>query len=539
MKHFEVSLATMGKGFQLCLIVLFSMSSSYSPLTKSWSVEICNNAIDDDLDGLIDLNDPDCLCSVAEPVSLIPNPSFEERSCCPENRGSLYCADTWIQASEATTDYLHECGWFGWDQLPVPLPLPDGQACIGFRNGRFGEDNSNPNWKEYTGACLTSPLKAGTAYKFQFWIGFTQYENSPPLNVVFYGSPDCKNLPFGQGDERFGCPLNGEGWIELDRIFAGGSNSWHLKEFNVIPDEDIYAIAIGPDCTELNLTQNPYYFLDNLILADIKEFELVISPNQHPCSPSFSLALPLRQTSSYQWYRNGVALIGETGHELITSLEGKYEVMVIDMEGVCKITKPYFYSKPFDRISITRHVCSGESIDVHGRLVSESGVFVDTFKTINNCDSIIETVVQKVDPIEVDLNAKIFRGESYAIGPENFSEPISETVVLQSRLGCDSTVNLNLDFYNVYIPNAVTPNGDGINDGFAVYGSGDLTSIQSMQVYNRWGNRIFTGSNLSPNQMIDISRSSETSSELFTYIVELLMDDGNLHRLHGSFVVLH
>ena len=147
-------------------------------------IEICDNAVDDDGDGLIDLNDADCDCQIAEPISLIPNPSFEERSCCPENRGSLNCADTWIQASEATTDYLHSCGWFGWENLPVPLPLPDGNSCIGFRNGRFGMD-PNPNWKEYTGACLTSPLKAGTTYKFQFWLGFTNYENSPPINVVF------------------------------------------------------------------------------------------------------------------------------------------------------------------------------------------------------------------------------------------------------------------------------------------------------------------------------------------------------------------
>ena len=216
------------------------------------------------------------------PVSLIPNPSFEEKSCCPENRGSLHCAETWIQASEATTDYIHKCGWFGWEDLPVPVPLPDGEACIGFRNGRFGM-NPNPNWKEYTGACLTSPLKAGVTYKFQFWLGFTNYQNSPPLNVVFYGSTDCKNLPFGEGNEEHGCPLNGEGWIALDMIFAGGANNWTRQEFNVTPDEDIFAIAIGPDCYELTLTDNPYYFLDNLVLADVKEFELVISPTTHPC----------------------------------------------------------------------------------------------------------------------------------------------------------------------------------------------------------------------------------------------------------------
>ncbi|MFT4568834.1 MAG: hypothetical protein ACI9FN_003803 [Saprospiraceae bacterium] len=45
----------------------------------------------------------------------------------------------------------------------MPLPVPDGEGAIGFRDGRFDQvtgnaSNSNPNWKEYAGACLTGPL---------------------------------------------------------------------------------------------------------------------------------------------------------------------------------------------------------------------------------------------------------------------------------------------------------------------------------------------------------------------------------------------
>ncbi len=38
--------------------------------------EICDNAIDDDNDGLIDLNDSDCACEMVSLESIIPNPSF-------------------------------------------------------------------------------------------------------------------------------------------------------------------------------------------------------------------------------------------------------------------------------------------------------------------------------------------------------------------------------------------------------------------------------------------------------------------------------
>lgn len=73
--------------------------------------EICNNAIDDDSDGLIDLNDPDCSCEIADLASIIPNPSFENQNCCPDDHSQMNCAADWIQPSFGTSDYMHHCGY--------------------------------------------------------------------------------------------------------------------------------------------------------------------------------------------------------------------------------------------------------------------------------------------------------------------------------------------------------------------------------------------------------------------------------------------
>ena len=285
---------------RLMVAALLTVSVPGHPLLPAG--ERCDNAIDDDDDGLVDLNDPDCACPVIEPISRIPNPSFEDMNCCPDNRSQLHCADTWIQASEATTDYLHNCGWMGWPNLPPPLPFPDGEAVVGFRNGRgrFLED-ANPNWKEYAGACLLAPLLARNAYRFQFNIGFTNPSNSPPTTVVFFGTTDCENLPFGTGNENFGCPTNGEGWIELGSVYVSGANNWITTNIDITPDEDIYAIAIGPGCRELsNIEDDIYYFFDNLILAEQREFEFRITATGHPCSEDFTLQVPEEESLHYQ-----------------------------------------------------------------------------------------------------------------------------------------------------------------------------------------------------------------------------------------------
>ncbi len=41
----------------------------------------------------------------------------------------------------------------------------------------------------------------------------------------------------------------------------------------------------------------------------------------------------------------------------------------------------------------------------------------------------------------------------------------------------------------VYIPNAFTPNGDGVNDMFMVYGTGIKTV--DLMIFNRWGEKVF------------------------------------------------
>ena len=85
--------------------------------------EICDNGIDDDGDGLIDLNDEECVCSTFLPSSLIPNPSFEERTCCPMMNARLDCAVGWRQASAPTTDYVHTCGnYLGNTSIPAFAP---------------------------------------------------------------------------------------------------------------------------------------------------------------------------------------------------------------------------------------------------------------------------------------------------------------------------------------------------------------------------------------------------------------------------------
>lgn len=68
-----------------------------------------------------------------------------------------------------------------------------------------------------------------------------------------------------------------------------------------------------------------------------------------------------------------------------------------------------------------------------------------------------------------------YRVIAHQMGMENI-QSVSNTITVIERS-------------KYYIPNAFTPNGDGLNDTFGIIGKG-ITNYH-LQIYNRWGNLIF------------------------------------------------
>jgi len=104
----------------------------------------------------------------------------------------------------------------------------------------------------------------------------------------------------------------------------------------------------------------------------------------------------------------------------------------------------------------------------------------------------------------MDVDSTLLLGGSNEQNPQ-FIFP-EDTGVYCTRLhvitdaGCeDDTVRCLLidGIYNVFVPNAFTPNGDGLNDHFFPKGIGiNPTDGYQLLIFNRWGEIIWTGSAL-------------------------------------------
>jgi len=502
------------------------------PMAMYAQVEICDNTIDDDGDGMIDLNDEDCFCETQVPKSLIPNPSFEEQNCCPSGRSQLNCATEWIQASRPTTDLIHSCGWGGWEQFVPPKPFPDGEGIMGFRDGR-ARGNMTPEfeWKEYAGACLINPLKLGTTYRIEFDVGFADRESSPPIDITFFGTSSCDFLPFGDDDPQFGCPTNGPNWQKLGdvRVSGGSGNIWLNSFIEITPSEDIHAIAIGPPCVGTTSRVSTYYFFDNLLLADVKSFGLDIQETEHACSDNYALSVMAFDDFNYQWYKEGIALVGENTHQLSRMYgDGSYQVRALE-DGNCRLSEPFDYVRPVDLVTANKIICDDEQYSFGDKLLAQSGMYVDTFASVFNCDSIVMLDLEVIGSVFDTLSLNLYQGQSVNIGGNALRGEGAFPVVLESSLGCDSLLMVEIAYSDVFIPNVFYPLSVSGNHIFRPLLADDLDGQVQMQIYDRFGGRVYHGSEWT---------GGDYPAGVYIYRIDVNFTQGNPETFFGSITLI-
>lgn len=442
--------------------------------------EICDNGIDDDGDGYVDLNDKDCICE--QVYSLIPNPSFEDTLCCPQTISKISCLKSWEQGSEGTSDYFHSCGIASGSSFPIapfpipPTPIPEGEGFVGFFNGGF----INPLSKEYVGVCLPNhSMKKDSSYTFELFVGFgiEETENSyqgisdSPFELCIYGNSDCTNLPF-EGSE---CPLTSltPGWMQVACVELMGENEWTKTRFEVISPEDIEALVIGPNCEETTYGDDlNYYFLDQVSLYESATAPIVTIVSGLPCLENTTLAVPDLANVNYQWFLNGIAIDDATGHAYNvptgSDSEGFYQVMLNDSSG-CFITTAFNYvleGYPIADLGADTVLCKDDFI----------AIGIDNFG-----DDFIWNTGETTSSILAETNGL------YAVTVSNeCGEAYDEVYLLtdENHLNCIFEV-----------PNAFTPDGDGINDTFGALSDCCLNSYQ-LQIFSRWGNNIFESTDI-------------------------------------------
>ena len=115
-------------------------------------------------------------------------------------------------------------------------------------------------------------------------------------------------------------------------------------------------------------------------------------------------------------------------------------------------------------------------------------------------------------------------------------------VIATDLVGCSSTSQITIFVESnaeLYVPNAFSPNGDGINDRLTVFGnSKQIASLDEFNIYDRWGNQITGIDNLILNDESNgwngDFKEKSLNNGVFIWVLEVTFIDGETKIYSGE-----
>ncbi len=112
--------------------------------------------------------------------------------------------------------------------------------------------------------------------------------------------------------------------------------------------------------------------------------------------------------------------------------------------------------------------------------------------------------------------------------------------------GCTATESITIlvdTSAEIYVPNAFSPNGDGINDYLSVFGKESLvSSINEFNVYDRWGNQVSSSRDMIINDHSSgwngSFKGNQLNNGVFVWSLEITFIDGRTEVFSGEATLI-
>lgn len=301
-------------------------------------------------------------------------------------------------------------------------------------------------------------------------------------------------------------------------ICAGEFYEFHgEKLFQTGQYKKLLTSKLGCDSTEtLNLLLNP---LPDITLKNLPSIAICEGN-----STILNVANP-STNYSYIWYKDGIRIPEMKSDQLSLKEPGEYYVEIMTNKG-CK-------SKS-DIIEITLNpnpVAQIISIDNEDKKCTYDTVTVSARSGEN------------YEYVWGPDNA--FRNTNYNLSSEKlkaiFRNPITDvTLLVRNQYGCTdttSTVVRTEACCDIYVPNAFTPNNDGMNDLFLPVLS-PLQKIVSFQIYDRFGKLVYHYKLNSKGWDGKYPNGDYASNDVYMYLLEYTCDDGKNYKEKSDVTLL-
>ena len=224
------------------------------------------------------------------------------------------------------------------------------------------------------------------------------------------------------------------------------------------------------------------------------------------------------------------------------------------------------------------NICPGDVVQVGNSIYTSAGVYLDSLLSESGCDSLVETTItQEALQAQLFANGQLVatggtgipaevqlvlgdslqlevRSSGFGIPEYNWtatdqlscsncpiqtfrasrSESLSVTVS-NPMLSCSQQIALNVEVLPceaVYIPNAFSPNLDGVNDRFRIFPQDCVAAITAFVVFDRWGGQMYGSTDA--GGWDGTAREKAAPAGVYFYLVEMELVDGQQIQRTGT-----
>ncbi len=534
--------------------------------------------------------------------NLVLNSSFEDHTFCVTfgNQWLDWPVVNWDITPSC--DYFHPCG-SSVNNVSVPDNFAGFQyAHSGL--GYVGAYFFSPPWQDTDDHLhenligrLSKPLQADSFYRVSLFVSLAESSqiacdcievflstNYPPVNspIVFGridATPQLRNSPI---------VTDTIGWTEVCWLYRAEGGERFLTIGNFRPNTEVTdTVRLPQNLSHPYFSVITYYYFDDVTVEKVP-YHLAsteLPPDRAVC-PGEALHDTLVVGG---FYDNFLWSTGDTTRSIVVSGPGTYTVDA--WQGTCRWTEEVVYGAlPALEADLGPDTafCPGNSLQLSvepgfDEYLWSTGdtlnsITVDSFgqywvEATYECGTFRDTVTvglpeELTVTLPPDTTLQLGRGlqivpqiggevESLTWMPEDFLDctdcakphalPLHDlTYFLEARdvYGCRAIDSMHIEVVNpakVYTPSAFSPNGDGVNDVFTIYGGPEVAQVEELLIFQRWGGLVYRQENLSPsgNAGWDGTRNgSPLDPGVYVYLARVRYLDGREAWLSGEVVLV-
>lgn len=263
---------------------------------------------------------------------------------------------------------------------------------------------------------------------------------------------------------------------------------------------------------------------DTVVVTVIQPMNLIVSPNDSICIGSSSNLLATGATT-YVWTPGAMLSSNTVANPVATpSITTSYRVVGYD--GFNCFTDTAF---------VMVAVGNFPTVNLGPDLTLATGTIHPLNSTISN-----GPIAQWLWQPTTDLSCS-----NCPLPLATIKKNITYTVRVATAYGCSATDTISFKTFcensQVFIPNAFTPDGDGINDVLMVRGKG-IAMVKHFRVFNRWGELVFERSNFPPNipsfGWNGKVKGVEGPPDVYVYTAEVICENGTAYVYKGNTSII-